>query len=596
MPAIARLPDLLISQIAAGEVIERPASALKELLENALDAGADDIHVTASGGGVKYLAVKDNGAGIHGDDLPLAVARHATSKIQSLDDLHAVRSLGFRGEALASVAAVAQLALTSRTASAPHASRIEVIGGTANAVAPAAMAQGTWVEVNELYFNVPARRKFLKTEATEFGHCDDVFRRIAMAAPAVSLTLQRDSKTVCRYRSQSWDARIKAVLGDEFGAASVAFDENAGSVRLFGIVGLPTYSRAARDQQYLYVNGRFVRDKLLNHAVKEAYRDMQFHDRQPCYALFLEIDPNEVDVNVHPTKTEVRFASPRPLHQFVFHAVNKVLSTPIGVRDSPLSEPRRSDSAFARPAAQQPLNLRVAQAAPFYEAMFGGQNRPEARLEMGTDVAVQDVDAAQGQVAGETPPPLGFALAQLHGVYILAQNAKGLIVVDMHAAHERIVYERLKQGFNDGNLASQPLLFPVPFAASAAEIAVVEQETDALRTLGFSVAVLSPHTIAVREVPIALKQADPVGLARAVLSELGRFGASEALNNRRNELLASMACHGAVRANRALTVPEMNALLRDMERTERADQCNHGRPTWREVSMGELDKLFSRGR
>ena len=589
MSVIRVLPDLLINQIAAGEVVERPASALKELLENSLDASAGAIDVHLQQGGIKLLRVADNGVGIVAEELPLALARHATSKIASLEELERVASLGFRGEALASIAAVARLTLTSRRRGERHAWKLEAAGGDIAGIQPAALESGTAVEVQDLYFNTPARRKFLKTEATEYGHCEEMFRRIALSRADIGFSLQHNARKVWQLPAGSMERRAATLLGEEFAAASVVLDERAGSLRLWGLAGLPGFTRGGRDAQYFYVNGRFVRDKLLSHAIREAYKDILHHDRHPAFALFLEVEPEGVDVNVHPTKIEVRFRDARAVHQFVFHALNKALSAPIRSRQpepaAPApAAPSRQAPNTPYPRQQQSMPLGVAERSDLYENLFGRLGKPEA------------APAEAGPAAEAEIPPLGFALAQLHGIYILAQNANGLVVVDMHAAHERITYEKLKAALDSRAVASQPLLIPVSFHAGSLDVATAAEQGGALAELGFDIAALSPTTLAVRALPALLADADPVLLARDVLKELREFGAERVLDERRNALLATLACHGSVRANRRLTVPEMNALLREMEATERADQCNHGRPTWREVSLAELDKLFMRGK
>jgi DNA mismatch repair protein MutL len=576
------LPDLLISQIAAGEVIERPASALKELLENSLDSGATRIAVELQQGGIKLLRVADNGGGIAPAELPLAVARHATSKIASLADLERVATLGFRGEALASIAAVARVKVVSRIRDEAHARRLRAEGGEVSAVEPAALAEGTVVEVADLYFNTPARRKFLKSEATEFGHCEEAFRRVVLACPGVSASLTHNGRPQRQLHASTAVQRVEAVLGEEFRTAAVSIDERAGRLRLSGLAALPAYSRASRDAQYLFVNGRFVRDKLLNHAVREAYRDVLHEERHPAFVLFFDIDPELVDVNVHPSKIEVRFREPQAVHQFVFHALERSLAT--GRREA-APAPTLAGSALAAPgsfSSQRGLGLGVAQPGGFYETLFGRNPQPASSPDAGA--------SAEGEI-----PILGFALGQLQGIYILAQNLRGLVVVDMHAAHERIVYEKLKRALDARAIPMQPLLIPVTFHAERIEVAAVEEHGGILRELGFDLAALSPTTLAVRAVPAMLQDADAADLARSLLRDLREFGASQALAGRRNELLASIACHGAVRANHALSVTEMNALLREMEATERADQCNHGRPTWFQITLDELDRMFMRG-
>jgi DNA mismatch repair protein MutL len=579
--SIRVLSDLLISQIAAGEVIERPASALKELLENSLDAGATRIAVDLTQGGMKLIRVADDGGGIPRDELPLALARHATSKISLLGDLDRVATLGFRGEALASIASVARLTLTSRERGAAYAWRVLAEGGAVHAPEPAALSEGTTVEVADLYFNTPARRKFLKTEATEQGHCDEAFRRMALARPDAAFALTHNGRAQWNLKPAAAEVRIGAVLGREFRDASLALDESAGRLRLSGLAALPAYSRAGRDAQYVFVNGRFVRDRLLAHAIREAYRDVLHEERYPAFVLFLEIEPELVDVNVHPTKIEVRFREPQAVHRFVFHALERALAagreTSPGAPIPPAPSPR---PAFA----QGGLGLGVSQPAAAYGAVFAQAVRAEAASPLSA------APAAEPEI-----PPLGFALAQLQGIYILAQNRQGLVVVDMHAAHERVVYEKLKGALDAKAVPMQPLLIPVTFRAQPLEVSTAGEHGEALRQLGFEIAVLSPTTLAVRAVPALLQDADAAELARSLLRELREFGVTQALAARRNELLATMACHGAVRARRNLSLPEMNALLREMEATERADQCNHGRPTWFQISLDELDRMFMRG-
>lgn len=611
MPTIRLLPDQLISQIAAGEVVERPASALKELLENSLDAGSSDIAVSLAAGGVKLLRVADNGSGIAEDDLALALARHATSKIATLDDLESVASLGFRGEALASIASVSRMQLTSRHSTSRHAWRVAAEGGQLLPAEPAALDAGTIVEVQDLYFNTPARRKFLKTEATEFGHCEEAFRRTALSRPDVAFLLQHNGRAMVRLTPASLEKRCGELLGSEFTEQSLALDESAGDLRLWGMAAKPAFSRHARDTQYVYVNGRFVRDKLISHAIRQAYQDVLHHDRHPAFVLFLEIDPALVDVNVHPSKTEVRFRDGQAVHRFIFHSLHKTLSIPVGTASPAASNPFAREPANndmpSYPTVQTPMELGVRQTPDFYRTMFGQEGERETR-EFSSPVCyaeefASEVDPAVADSASPATEefPLGFAVAQLHGIYVLAQNSRGLVVVDMHAAHERIMYERLKNaldGQGGENIAMQPLLLPVSFHADRLEVATVQEqgENGGLAQLGFDIAVLSPQTLAVRAIPAMLQGADAVALARDVLRDLREYGASRALTERRNELLGTMACHAAVRANRSLTIPEMNALLRDMEATERSGQCNHGRPTWFQVTMGELDRMFMRGK
>lgn len=593
---IRLLPDLLINQIAAGEVVERPASVVKELLENSLDAGATHIEVSLMQGGVKQIRVVDDGGGIADTDLPLAFARHATSKITSLEDLEAVATMGFRGEALASIAAVARVTLRSRSRDARHGYEIRAEASGISASEPAAIAQGTSIDVEDLYFNTPARRKFLKAEATEFGHCEEALRRIALARPDVGFALTHNGRVVEHLAAGSPASRIAALLGDDFYAASRPVDGAAGTLRLTGIAALPAYSRASRDSQYFFVNGRFVRDKVLTHAAREAYADILHGSRHPAYALFLELDPRGVDVNVHPSKIEVRFRDSRAVHQFVYHVLSRTLAASPGAPGAGSTHPPVPID-FSISAVQSGVqgNLGVAQPRAAYYAMFAAQTAPNAWETVQTAEPEENSSHA-GTMRGPESPPLGFALAQLHGIYILAQNATGLILVDMHAAHERIVYEHLKNGLDAHRIATQALLIPVAFAATHVEVAAAEENQETLTELGFEIAVLSPTTLAVRALPSLLAAGEARELARSILAEIGEYGASRVLTERRNELLSTMACHTAVRAHRTLTLTEMNALLREMEETERSGQCNHGRPTWHQLSIADLDKLFMRGR
>ena len=584
MPTIKVLSDLLVNQIAAGEVVDRPASALKELIENSLDAGAREIAVQLESGGARLIKVTDDGDGIAHDELGLALSRHATSKIATLDDLERVASLGFRGEALASIASVSRMKLASRRADDKHAWSLSADGPELGAPAPASLAPGTAIEVRDLYFNTPARRKFLKSEATEYAHCDETFRRAALSRPDTTFSLSHNGRARWQLKAQTLPGRIAAVLGEAFRTRALELDEDAGSIRLYGCIGAPEHAVATREAQYVFVNGRFVRDRLLTHAIRQAYTDVLHHERHPAYALFLEIEPGNVDVNVHPTKIEVRFRDARAVHQFVFHALSKALArTAAAPAAADGRAPERAlqvppDQTYMR---QQTMPLGVAQNGAFYETLFG--TRPGA----------------------QTPPaesnealrlPLGSALAQLAGVYILAQNELGLIVVDMHAAHERIMYERLKNALDANRMPMQPLLVPVVFTADGLDVAAAEDYREVLGQLGFELAPASPTTLVVRAVPAMLQDADARELAQDVLRELAEYGASRVLTERRNELLGTMACHAAVRANRRLTLPEMDALLRDMEETERSGQCNHGRPTWHQISLSELDRFFMRGR
>ncbi|MCO8322928.1 DNA mismatch repair endonuclease MutL [Burkholderia cenocepacia] len=640
--AIQPLPDQLISQIAAGEVVERPASVVKELLENAMDAGASTLRIVLEEGGVKRISITDDGCGIPPDELALALMRHATSKIRSLEELEAVATLGFRGEALASIASVAEMSITSRTADAAHAMKIDAQTGV---LSPAAGATGTTIEVRELYFNTPARRKFLKSEQTEFGHCLEMIRRAALARPDVAISVLHNGKAVEHWNATEPAQRVAKILGDSFATAHLPLDEQAGPLAVYGCAGLPTASRGRADQQYFFVNGRFVRDKLLTHAVRAAYEDVLHGDRYPSYVLFLDLPPEAVDVNVHPSKIEVRFRDSRSIHQYVFHAVQRALArhagaspettagghaahieptprgpssfldTPLGqsqqgnaIGGSGFSSPSSSSSSgntWMRQARMTQGTLPVAQPLALYDALFGrkdtGAGTPDGTTTLGRDSADAPIAPLPGFLAtpiaatAHDEQPLGFALGQIHGIYVLAQNAHGLVIVDMHAAHERILYEQFKNALADRSVAVQALLLPISMTATPVEIGTVEEERDTLESLGFDLAVLSPTTLAIRAVPALLKDADLQSLARAVLADLHAFGGSRVLTERQHELLGTLACHHAVRANRRLTLDEMNALLRQMEATERADQCNHGRPTWYQLTLNDLDRLFMRG-
>ena len=612
MTVIRALPEQLINQIAAGEVVDRPAAALKELVENSIDAGATRVDIDLAGGGVTLMRIADNGAGIARDELPLALARHATSKIASLDDLESIASLGFRGEALASIAAVSRFALTSRAAGAAHAWRIEAEGGRIESTKPAALSEGTTVTVQELYFNTPARRKFLRTEATEWGHCDEAIRRLALAHPQVAFAVRHNGRAQLNVPAQSPSERVAAILGDAFIVTAATVAADGGTLRLEGWGARPAYAenraaRAGRDAQYVFVNGRYVRDRVITHALRAAYRDVLHHDAQPSYVLWLTVDPRAVDVNVHPTKIEVRFRDGGAVHEFVRHALDKALAAtaqqqaPVSAAarlglapfvqpalpEAAGSAPSERSAAWPRaggerpPGAQGALGLRSGESLAFYETLFGARDAP-------APIALPE--SAEGG-----PPPLGFALAQLHGIYILAQNREGLVLVDMHAAHERILYEKLKATYRE-RVPVQPLLLPQGFSAEPLEVSTVEEHGDTLREIGFDLGVLSPTSLAVRGVPGLLAQSDATALARAVLRDLREFGGSRVLTEQRDELFSTMACHGAVRANRSLGIAEMNALLREMEETERAGQCNHGRPTWYQLTLKELDALFMRGR
>ena len=631
MSRIQLLSDQLVNQIAAGEVVERPASALKELLENSLDAGSENIGVELLAGGTKLIKVMDDGIGIQKEDLALALHRHATSKIRDFDDLQKVATLGFRGEGLASIASVSRLTLTSRYNGAAHAWRVEADHGRLQEPEPAALAVGTTIEVHDLYYQTPARRKFLKSDSTEFAHCEEMVTRLALANPDKQFTLIHNSRANLRVMRGDVHKRCAALLGEEFALNAVQIDEAAGPLRLWGLAGSPTQSRSSRDAQYFFVNGRFVRDKVIAHALREAYRDVLHHDRHASWCLFLELDPEGVDVNVHPTKIEVRFRESQAIYRFLLTSLKKALANtragqvPAGI-DAETGEiltPRPATTAPApqqeTPWRQQPIQMHMArEPMAIYDRMFGDLRRDPTASTPSVVVADSSTFAptpadftATGfntpalirPIATQTMPaededgipPLGFALAQLHGVYILAQAAEGMVVVDMHAAHERVVYEKLKNALDLDQMPMQPLLIPHLFSADRFEVATVEDNVDAFGRIGFDLSVASPTQIAIRGIPMLLKDANAVELARSVIKDVREVGASQMLTGRQNELLATMACHGAVRANRSLTIPEMNALLREMEVTERSGQCNHGRPTWFRLGMHDLDKLFMRG-
>ena len=600
MPTITRLPDLLISQIAAGEVVERPASVLKELLENSLDAGSKAIQVHLEEGGIKLIRITDDGCGIAKEQLALALTRHATSKISSLEDLEQVGTLGFRGEALASVASVARLSLSSREHGSSHAWKLKAETGAEPE--PAALMAGTVVEMRDLYYNTPARRKFLKAEGTEFAHCADAVRRLAMTRPDVAFSLTHNGRNLFQLAPCDSMRRIADILGDDFISAARPIEVAAGPLSLSGFAIDPTRATEAKDGQYVFVNNRFVRDKVIAHALREAYRDVLHGSRQPAVCLFVRIDPALVDVNVHPAKTEVRFRDSRAMHQFIFHALQRTLATPVqpamapefAVQANATVDPQKpAFSNYYNPPLQHQGNLGVAEPAAAAYLAFA-----RATQGIGNAAAINPATAPQfspSMSADPSSPPLGYAIAQLHGIYVLAQNARGLVLVDMHAAHERILYEKLKTAVDQRQIATQALLIPAVFSADPLDIAAVEEHADALIDLGFAIAPLGPNQLGVRSVPALLQSGDPAALARSLIAELREHGISQLATARRNELLATMACHGAVRARRLLTLPEMNALLRQMEETERAGQCNHGRPTWTELPLAELDKLFLRG-
>jgi len=640
MKRIHLLSPRLANQIAAGEVVERPASVVKELLENCLDAGADKVDIEVEQGGVKLIRLRDNGHGIAKDDLPLALSRHATSKIRELEDLEAVASLGFRGEALASVSSVSRLTLSSRAAGAEAGWQVQTEGRDMSAsVSPAAHPQGATVEVRDLFFNTPARRKFLKTEKTEFRHLEEVVKRLALSRFDVSFNLSHNGRVIHQLRSgnnpMDRERRIAAVCGSAFidQALKVDVAAEASGLRLSGWMGMPTFSRSQADLQYFFVNGRIIRDKVVNHAVRQAYQDVLYHGRHPAYVLYLELDPALVDVNVHPTKHEVRFRESRLVHDFIFRTLHRVIAE---VRPEDDTAPGYNTQVLEQPAGkvednsthfeQAPMQLHSAPSAPsggqFNGASvssgggaggsYGGARYSPAPAASGVAEQIraygdlhstvpsaapasQSVTAQPMPEGDEQLPPLGYAVGQVHGIYILAQNASGMVVVDMHAAHERIVYERMKAAYETDVVRSQPLLVPASMAVSAREADCAEEQAAVFEKLGFQLQRLGEETLVVRQVPVALAKANTEQLIRDVLSDMLMYGSSSRIEQSINELLGTMACHGAVRANRQLTVTEMNALLRDMEQTERSGQCNHGRPTWTQLTMAELDKLFMRG-
>lgn len=663
MSRIAALPDHLVNQIAAGEVVERPANALKEIVENSIDAGATAIEVELAGGGIRLIRVSDNGGGIHPDDIELALHRHATSKIKTLNDLEHVASMGFRGEGLASIASVSRLTLTSRQDGSAHATQVKAEDGKLSSPTAAAHPVGTTIEAAELFFNTPARRKFLKSENTEYAHCATMLERLVLAHPHIAFSLKRDDKQVFKLPAQSLHERIAAIVGEDFQAASLEIDSGNGALRLYGAIAKPTFAKGKTDKQYCFVNHRFVRDKVMLHAVKQAYRDVLHNALTPAFVLFLDLPPEAVDVNVHPTKTEIRFRDSQQVHQLVFHTLNKALADTradltesvgnagevlheiTGIRpaatssenehhqflpnptassenifaaapNTHASEPR---SAFgsgktapmpyqaARAPQQRSLSLRESCAAlNTYAELFKNTAADEADIELAQ--FEQARFGSTSATSSETPtrtfsddpkpelPPLGFAIAQLLGIYILAQAEDSLLLIDMHAAAERVNYEKMKrQRQENGNLQSQRLLIPVTFAASHEECAALADHADTLAGFGLELSDMGGNTLAIRAVPAMLGKADVVSLAKDVLGELAQVGSSQTIEEHENHILATMSCHGSVRAGRQLTLPEMNALLRDMENTPRSNQCNHGRPTWVKLTLKELDALFLRG-
>lgn len=663
MSRIAALPDHLVNQIAAGEVVERPANALKEIVENSIDAGATAIEVELAGGGIRLIRVSDNGGGIHPDDIELALHRHATSKIKTLNDLEHVASMGFRGEGLASIASVSRLTLTSRQDGSAHATQVKAEDGKLSSPTAAAHPVGTTIEAAELFFNTPARRKFLKSENTEYAHCATMLERLALAHPHIAFSLKRDGKQVFKLPAQSLHERIAAIVGEDFQAASLEIDSGNGTLRLYGAIAKPTFAKGKTDKQYCFVNHRFVRDKVMLHAVKQAYRDVLHNALTPAFVLFLDLPPEAVDVNVHPTKTEIRFRDSQQVHQLVFHTLNKALADTradltesvgnagevlheiTGIRPAATSsenehsefhpnptaspenifaatpsahasEPRNTFNSgktapmpyqAARAPQQRSLSLRESRAAlNTYAELFKNTAADEADIELaqfeqarfGNTSATSSENPARAFSDDPKPelPPLGFAIAQLLGIYILAQAEDSLLLIDMHAAAERVNYEKMKrQRQENGNLQSQRLLIPVTFAASHEECATLADHGDALAGFGLELSDMGGNTLAVRAVPAMLGKADVVSLAKDVLCELAQVGSSQTIEEHENHILATMSCHGSVRAGRQLTLPEMNALLRDMENTPRSNQCNHGRPTWVKLTLKELDALFLRG-
>jgi DNA mismatch repair protein MutL len=618
MSRIHPLSPRLANQIAAGEVVERPASVVKEVLENSLDAGARRVEVEVEAGGSKLIRIRDDGHGIEAEDLPLALARHATSKIQSLEDLEQVGSLGFRGEALASIGSVSRLALTSNTGdgSAGHCAACEG-RDMAVQVRPAPHPRGTTVEVRDLFFNTPARRKFLRTEKTEFNHLEEVVKRLALSRFDVAFTLRHNQRVVHQLKPGESEAerqrRVAAVCGPAFMEQAIYIEHAAGDFRLWGWVGLPTFSRSQADLQYFFVNGRVIRDKLVAHAIKQAYRDVLYHGRHPAFVLYLELDPGLVDVNVHPTKHEVRFRDGRAVHGFIFSSLHRALAEVrpadrLAADRRPLEDGTAVDTRTGE-VVQAGLGLGAPESVPAAGvasprpspsgAWAGSAVAPGAALAQVRSyarVGAPPAHPAADPGGDEEVPPLGYALAQLKGIYILAENRHGLVLVDMHAAHERITYERLKAAREGAAIQSQPLLVPQSLAVSQREVALATEHGEVFRRLGLSVDVAGEESLVIREVPVQLRDSDIEQLLRDVLADLAEFGSSDRIEAHMDQLLSTMACHGSVRANRRLTVPEMNALLRDMEETERSGQCNHGRPTWTQLGLDELDKLFLRGR
>lgn len=597
---IRALPEHLVNQIAAGEVVERPASVVKELVENSLDAGARRVRVEIEGGGQRRIRITDDGHGIPADELPLALHPHATSKIEQLEDLEAVASLGFRGEALASIGSVSRLRIASRAAGADSGMQLVSEGGRTETPEPCPMPQGTEIDVRDLFFNTPARRKFLKTERTEFGHIDECIRRLALARMNCAFELHHNGRAVRRLPTADSEAarqrRVEDVCGQGFIEHALTIESEHEGLRLSGWIARPSFSRSQADMQFFFVNGRLVRDRLVTHAVRQAYSDVLYSGRHPAYVLMLELDPARVDVNVHPQKTEVRFRDGRTIHGFLFSMIHRALAeTRAGAQASDagpaagrLEVP--TYGASSPPGRQAGLGLPVAEAVQRYAELA----RPAAQGSLAG--RIEGAREATSEAGADEVPPLGFALAQVHGIYVLAQNARGLVLVDMHAAHERIVYERMKLDWAEDRIRSQPLLVPETLAVSAREVRALEQHQDALYRLGFELQPAGPESVLIRAVPTLLATADVHAMVRDVLADLTELGDTKRVEQAIDELLSTAACHGSVRANRRLGLDEMNALLRDMERTERSDQCNHGRPTWVELDLQQLDRLFLRGR
>ncbi|MFT3790018.1 MAG: DNA mismatch repair endonuclease MutL [Rudaea sp.] len=622
MPRIRQLPQELVNQIAAGEVIERPASVVKELVENSVDAGAMRVEIDIEDGGSRLIRVRDDGGGMTADELPLAVSPHATSKIASLEDLERVRTLGFRGEALPSIASVSRFSLTSRARDADAAARIEVEAGQTTPPRPAQHPCGTTIEVRDLFHNVPVRRKFLRAERTEFGHIDELVKSLALARPQIEFRVTNNGKPARLMRPAESDAamaaRLAEILGADFPAQSLRVDHEGAGLRLSGWVGLPTASRSQADQQYFYVNGRLVRDKVVSHAVRQAYADVLYHGRHPAYVLFLELDPAIVDVNVHPAKSEVRFRESRLVHDFLYRTLHEALAqtraglvasviagtSPIPAGTDPPASSfdaamQAAQAANYAPAAapvwrgQAGLNLGVREPRVDYLALLGGERKSRGEQDARETVAANDMSLP---ASADDVPPLGYALAQLAGIYVLAENAQGLILVDMHAAHERITYEKLKAAQATDGIRAQQLLVPMSLAVSAREAAVAEDHADELAALGFEIVRSGPQSVTIKRYPGLLEGADVGALVRDVLADFAAHGTTRRMQEAHNDMLSTMACHGSVRAHRRLTLPEMNALLREMEATERSGQCNHGRPTWVQLSIADLDRMFLRGR